>query len=162
MKGRKDRTHWPCYSVHLTISSSHKLIFASFADLCLWCFLWRSARPGSSSNVAFTALPFFFLFFFFSFSTCGVLVPQPEIKPVPHAVEGWSPNDWNSLPFQRHPSSSFIAWHCFHCCCFGFMPFYWFINQYNQCRVFTAVPRLLFRCSEQASHCSAPLVEFTL
>ena len=34
-------------------------------------------------------LPFYFLVFFsFGHEICGILVPQPRIKPVPHALEG--------------------------------------------------------------------------
>jgi len=39
-----------------------------------------------------------FFFFFFSFwlhgMACGILVPQPEIEPVPSALEVWSLNHW--------------------------------------------------------------------
>ena len=33
-------------------------------------------------------------FFFFDCTACGILVPQPGIKPVPRVVEMQSPNHW--------------------------------------------------------------------
>ena len=48
-----------------------------------------------SITTCFFFLRVFFFFFFWSHcTTCGILVPQPEIKPVPPAVEVWSPNHW--------------------------------------------------------------------
>ena len=35
-----------------------------------------------------------FLFFCSQQATCGVLVPQPGIEPVPPEVEVWNPNHW--------------------------------------------------------------------
>ena len=35
-------------------------------------------------------------FFFFCHPACGILVPQPEIEPVPPAVEAWSLNHWTT------------------------------------------------------------------
>ena len=35
-----------------------------------------------------------FLFFCSHQATCGVLVPQPGIEPVPPEVEVWNPNHW--------------------------------------------------------------------
>ena len=34
-------------------------------------------------------------------ATPGILVPWPEIKPVPHAMEGQSPNHWTAREFPR-------------------------------------------------------------
>ena len=42
----------------------------------------------------------FFLFFLFLFwlcgTACGILVPQPRIKPAPPAVEAWTLNHWSA------------------------------------------------------------------
>ena len=35
-------------------------------------------------------------FFFLCHPACGILVPQPEIEPVPLAVEAWSLNHWTT------------------------------------------------------------------
>ena len=35
-------------------------------------------------------------FSFFGHASCGILVPQPGIKPSPPAVETWSPNHWTA------------------------------------------------------------------
>ena len=32
----------------------------------------------------------------------GMSVPQPEIEPVPHAVEAQSPNHWTAREFPRY------------------------------------------------------------
>ena len=38
-------------------------------------------------------------FFFFATHHAGILVPQPGIKPMPPAVEVWSPNHWTAREF---------------------------------------------------------------
>ena len=45
---------------------------------------------------------FFFLFFGCAVcAACGILVPQPGIKPVPCAVKAWSPNHWTAREFPK-------------------------------------------------------------
>ena len=44
------------------------------------------------------------MIFFFCHATCGILVPQPGIKPVALAVEGGSSNHW--------PTRQFPKWRC--------------------------------------------------
>ena len=41
----------------------------------------------------------FQILFFFGYTACGILVPQPGIKPVPLAVEAPSLNHWTSREF---------------------------------------------------------------
>ena len=53
---------------------------------------------------------FFFLFFWSCWMTCRTLVPQPGIKPMPPAVEAWSPSHWTAKEF---PST-----YCFDYCIF--------------------------------------------
>ena len=36
------------------------------------------------------------LLYLFMTAACGILVPQPGIKPVPSAVSAWSPNHWTT------------------------------------------------------------------
>ena len=38
---------------------------------------------------------------------CGILVPQPEIEPVPLALEAWSPNHWTTREFPSFQFSIF-------------------------------------------------------
>ena len=37
-----------------------------------------------------------FLFLFFFCMACGILVPQPGIRPMPPALEAWSPDHWTT------------------------------------------------------------------
>ena len=55
----------------------------------------------------YTQHPHSFLFFFFwpRYVACGILVPQPGIKPVPPAVEARSLNHWTT---REVPASSFF------------------------------------------------------
>ena len=54
--------------------------------------------------VAFMSILFIYLFIYFwpCRATCGILVPQPGIEPVPHAVEAQSPNFWTAREFPFH------------------------------------------------------------
>ena len=45
-------------------------------------------------------------FFWLHHVACGILVPQPGIKPRPSAVRAWSPNHWTSREF--HPNLYFL------------------------------------------------------
>ena len=48
-------------------------------------------------------LTIFYLFIYFLLRmTCGILVPQPDIEPVPSAVKVWSPNHWTTREFHEH------------------------------------------------------------
>ena len=47
----------------------------------------------------------YFILFWPHCMACGILVPRPGIKPVPPAVEAWSPNHWSSREF---PLLSFL------------------------------------------------------
>ena len=45
---------------------------------------------------------YLFIYFWPCRATCGILVPQPGIEPVPHAVEAQSPNFWTAREFPFH------------------------------------------------------------
>ena len=46
-----------------------------------------------------------FFFFFGHAAACGILVPQPGIKPEPSEVKAWSSNHWTAKEF---PPLSFL------------------------------------------------------
>ena len=70
-------------------------------------FFWRG--PFLKSLLNLLRYCFCFLFWFFGHEACGILVPQPGIKPAPPALEVQSPNHWTAreVPF---PPFIFLAW----------------------------------------------------
>ena len=45
------------------------------------------------------------LFFWLHLKACGILVPWPEMEPVPPAAEVWSPNHWTTRDFPEENCS---------------------------------------------------------
>ena len=70
-------------------------------------------------NSLFKKISFYFIYLFLFFwschAACGILVPWPGIKPVPHAVEEQSLNHWTTREVPSRISLSSVSiWHQFH------------------------------------------------
>ena len=77
---------------------------------------WGTAwRIGIQERLTFPRVPFepFFFFFFWPCHTaCGILVPQPGIKPVPPALEAQSSNHWTAREFPPFEPFKFCTCAC--------------------------------------------------
>ena len=58
----------------------------------IWVYLSVGYKPGKGG----VCLVFFFQFFFFCHTVCGILDSQPGTEPVPSTLEAWSPNHWTA------------------------------------------------------------------
>ena len=72
---------------------THKCNWLLHAEFASWNFIEFSSFNGISVE----SLRFYFLFL----ATCRILIPQPEIKPIPLAVKARSPNHWMAREFLR-------------------------------------------------------------
>ena len=82
-----------CFNSHCTWMQSFAVILV---PLCDFSFSWWCVC------VCIFWLIFIFFFFFWPCRVaCGILVPWPGIKPVPPAVEVWSPNHWTAREVPR-------------------------------------------------------------
>ena len=61
-----------------------------------------------------SSMSFPFLSFLPHHAACGILVPQPWIKPMPPAVEAWSPKHWTAREVLSFP---FFLAALGLCCC---------------------------------------------
>ena len=70
-----------------------------------WLAVWRLKPPKEATVFCLFVCFLKFTFLFVSFvlfsvcKACGILVPRPEIRPVPPAVEAQSPNYWTTREF---------------------------------------------------------------
>ena len=69
----------------------HTIQFACFMYTIQWFLVYLQ-----SCVTITTGIGFFFCFFFFCYKTYGILFLQPEIKPIPPALEGRSLNCWTT------------------------------------------------------------------
>ena len=91
------------WHVHIIRHSEFSVHMRSFAgtQACLYVWvlpvaafaspLWLSGL-GAEILTVWSFPPLFWL----HHATCGILVPQPGIKPMPPSLEAWSPNLWTT------------------------------------------------------------------
>ena len=103
-RGSSRRRDWTCVSY---VSCIDRQILYHL------CHLWSPTFPLLSTYCMLSASKYYLNEFFFFLDhtvqhACGILVPQPDIKPMPHAVEAQSLNHWTS----RESLTEFLQWMC--------------------------------------------------
>ena len=98
------------YWTGLLVLYSRSLLVIYFFQLLIHFLMWIIFKV-SLEFVPILFLIFLhvrFVFFFFCWELCGILVPQPGIKPAPPAVEAQSRNHWTA----REGSAVSSAFQC--------------------------------------------------
>ena len=73
------------------------------------CLPLMEAAQGAKGTTEVTSLTIFFFFFWLHCTTCGILVSQPRIEPVPWAVKVQSPSPWTTREFPTKNLKHFIS-----------------------------------------------------
>ena len=85
---------WADFQRFLLLSETHsdnRPVYLSFVFRCL-----GEGVIAVYKGDFFFFFKFYFIYLFFGYTACGILVPQPGIEAMPPALEVWSLNHWTT------------------------------------------------------------------